>query len=398
MIEDEIDLCLRWPDVPRAPRRRPVAYPTIPTLILQGGEDIRTPPEWSARIQARIPGRGPVRHPRRRPLDASARAAARSTRSRDFVRDAELASRCPRIRPASRGRLRHPRASRRCAATPALAQGRAHVTRCWRRPTTSGCDLPTSHATAAAACVAARGRSTAAGSPARLPGRDRRVTVSPGLRDERFRLRVAGTKAAHGTLTLASQPVTGPLGGRRISSRVRTGASAASRAGFRRWRADRSCKWSYCRGPVRAGGAVRARGRSGKARRYPRADRGGRRQPADAATAFDRRRRSRDRRDRGRPTALELARANPPDLALLDWMMPELSGLDVCRALRGDAKTAGAMIVIVTARADGPRPRRRARVRRRLLCRKAVLAGRVVGDRPPCALSSRRSNAPAYSR
>ena len=50
-------------------------------------------------------------------------------------------------------------------------------------------------------------------------------------------------------------------------------------------------------------------------------------------------------------TALALARANPPDVALLDWMMPELDGLEVCRALRADPATAGALIVIVTARA-----------------------------------------------
>ena len=48
--------------------------------------------------------------------------------------------------------------------------------------------------------------------------------------------------------------------------------------------------------------------------------------------------------------ALELARRNPPDVVLLDWMMPGVSGLDVCRELRADARTAGALIVIVTAR------------------------------------------------
>ena len=49
-------------------------------------------------------------------------------------------------------------------------------------------------------------------------------------------------------------------------------------------------------------------------------------------------------------TALRLARAAPPDVVLLDWMMPGLSGLDLCRALRADPATAGAMIVMVTAR------------------------------------------------
>jgi two-component system phosphate regulon response regulator PhoB len=49
-------------------------------------------------------------------------------------------------------------------------------------------------------------------------------------------------------------------------------------------------------------------------------------------------------------TALKLAQADPPDLVLLDWMMPGLSGLDLCRALRSDPATSGATIVMVTAR------------------------------------------------
>ena len=57
VTEDEVDLCLRWPDVPYPASATPAPpYPNIPTLILQGGEDLRTPPEWSARIQQRIPG------------------------------------------------------------------------------------------------------------------------------------------------------------------------------------------------------------------------------------------------------------------------------------------------------------------------------------------------------
>src|SRR4051794_22085684 len=56
VVEDEIDLCLHWPDVPRATAPAPLPYPTVPTLILQGAEDLRTPPEWSAAVASRIPG------------------------------------------------------------------------------------------------------------------------------------------------------------------------------------------------------------------------------------------------------------------------------------------------------------------------------------------------------
>ena len=57
VLKDEIDLCLRWPDVPHAhPATTPPPYPQVPTLILQGGEDLRTPPEVSARVAGEIPG------------------------------------------------------------------------------------------------------------------------------------------------------------------------------------------------------------------------------------------------------------------------------------------------------------------------------------------------------
>jgi DNA-binding response OmpR family regulator len=36
---------------------------------------------------------------------------------------------------------------------------------------------------------------------------------------------------------------------------------------------------------------------------------------------------------------LTLARETPPDLAILDWMLPELTGLEVCRRLRATGST-----------------------------------------------------------
>jgi DNA-binding response OmpR family regulator len=50
--------------------------------------------------------------------------------------------------------------------------------------------------------------------------------------------------------------------------------------------------------------------------------------------------------------ALIYAREHPPDLAILDIMLPEMSGLDLCRALRSDKTTAQLPIIMVTARAE----------------------------------------------
>jgi DNA-binding response OmpR family regulator len=50
--------------------------------------------------------------------------------------------------------------------------------------------------------------------------------------------------------------------------------------------------------------------------------------------------------------ALAHARSQPVDVAILDVMLPGMSGLEVCRALRAAPATAQLPIIIVTARGD----------------------------------------------
>jgi signal transduction histidine kinase len=50
--------------------------------------------------------------------------------------------------------------------------------------------------------------------------------------------------------------------------------------------------------------------------------------------------------------ALEKAELFLPDVILLDMMMPEMDGLDVCKALRAREATAGIPVILLTARAD----------------------------------------------
>jgi diguanylate cyclase (GGDEF)-like protein len=49
-------------------------------------------------------------------------------------------------------------------------------------------------------------------------------------------------------------------------------------------------------------------------------------------------------------TALELAAADPPDLVLLDLLLPGIDGLEVCRRLRADPATASVPVIVVTAK------------------------------------------------
>ena len=50
--------------------------------------------------------------------------------------------------------------------------------------------------------------------------------------------------------------------------------------------------------------------------------------------------------------ALEYAFANPPDLILLDVMMPEIDGFEICRRLKAKAKLADVPVIFITSKTD----------------------------------------------
>lgn len=50
--------------------------------------------------------------------------------------------------------------------------------------------------------------------------------------------------------------------------------------------------------------------------------------------------------------AILLASERTPDIILLDWMMPKLSGIEVCRRLRRKSETRSTPIIMLTARGD----------------------------------------------
>ncbi|MGY8998866.1 MAG: phosphate regulon transcriptional regulator PhoB [Rhodospirillales bacterium] len=50
--------------------------------------------------------------------------------------------------------------------------------------------------------------------------------------------------------------------------------------------------------------------------------------------------------------ALLLATEQSPNLIILDWMLPEMSGVDVCRRLRGHKETKSVPIIMLTARGE----------------------------------------------
>ncbi|WP_300555024.1 phosphate regulon transcriptional regulator PhoB [Maricaulis sp.] len=50
--------------------------------------------------------------------------------------------------------------------------------------------------------------------------------------------------------------------------------------------------------------------------------------------------------------ALIMAEEETPDLVLVDWMLPKVSGIEVCRRLRSRQETANVPIIMLTARGE----------------------------------------------
>jgi len=49
---------------------------------------------------------------------------------------------------------------------------------------------------------------------------------------------------------------------------------------------------------------------------------------------------------------LAQARSRHPDIVILDWMMPRMTGIEVCEALRADVAFAETRIMMLTARSS----------------------------------------------
>jgi two-component system phosphate regulon response regulator PhoB len=50
--------------------------------------------------------------------------------------------------------------------------------------------------------------------------------------------------------------------------------------------------------------------------------------------------------------AMIMADEETPDLVLLDWMLPKISGIEVCRRLRGRAESRNMPVIMLTARGE----------------------------------------------
>jgi hypothetical protein len=233
-IADEIGLCLRWPEAPQAPALAPPVYPAVPTLIVQGGEDLRTPPEGSARVAAQLPGAQRLVAPGIGHAVLGADPSGCADRQlRRFLAGRSVRSTCPRvptrvpplpILPSSFSQLR---------PAPGM-RGRVGRTVTAVAVTVNDLAFTLSPAFLWSSGSGLRGGTYRAG---RRSVKLNRLRVVPGVRvsgtvlgDGRMRLRVSGSEAADGTLRVTRNRLVGRLGGQKVSRRL-GGASAAGRRG-----------------------------------------------------------------------------------------------------------------------------------------------------------------------
>jgi pimeloyl-ACP methyl ester carboxylesterase len=230
---DIIDLCLRWPGVPRpAGAGTPAPYPAMPALLLQGGEDLRTPPEESAHVAAQMPGAERVVVPgvghAASLSDPSGCAADTLLR---FLSGRPAGGDCPRVptgvpalplpppRMAGVSRLRELHAGRTGAVPDRVARTAAAV-----GLTLDDVRLALSPAFLAPAGGGLRGGTFRVGPRGLvLAGYEAvgGVRVSGRERGARLVLRVGGPAAAPGTLTVApTGRFRGTLGGRSVAGRL----------------------------------------------------------------------------------------------------------------------------------------------------------------------------------
>jgi pimeloyl-ACP methyl ester carboxylesterase len=231
---DEVSLCLRWPDVPRPVA--PViggAYPAVPTLILQGGEDVRTPPEGSAHVASLIPGAIRVVVPGVGHAVTGADTSGCGERALlRFVSGKTVATTCRRVPTHVPAVPAPPRSFGALATVSGLP---ARVGRTLRAIAATLDDLlvvlsPVTLTNSGGGlhggtwAVRDRGRRLVLRRYETVPG----VAVTGTLSGGPIRLRIGGRRAAHGFVRLRSGGrLSGRLGGRRISvllaSAARTG-------------------------------------------------------------------------------------------------------------------------------------------------------------------------------
>lgn len=230
-------LCIGWPNASPAPAAPPATLPQIPTLILNGTGDIRTPVEDAAAVAARIPGATLVQVPfvGHSVVGSDPSGCAGAAIAGFF--NGQGVTPCPDARPLVSPLVRPPLSFGSLRAT--VYQGRVGrtvtaVLGTYTDALTRGLGAQLSGETGRIGGLRG-GTIQTSGSSVRLRG----VTFVPGVTvsgtikvQGSTTFTVRGSRAARGRVTLTDDGrITGTLGGRKIRLASSAQARAASAAG-----------------------------------------------------------------------------------------------------------------------------------------------------------------------
>ncbi|MGZ8633325.1 MAG: alpha/beta hydrolase [Solirubrobacteraceae bacterium] len=234
---ESVPVCVAWPNAspPPAP---PTALPQVPTLILSGGFDLRTPREDASSVAARIPGAQLVGVPYtgHSVVTSDLGDCSKSAIAAFFA--SQIAAQCPDakqvIAPSPIAPTRLSRLAGRTKALKTIAAVTATVRDI--KLQFLGDEIAVGRATPVGSKVAGlrSGNATATSRGYNL----RRVEFVPGVvvsgtvpvQAGSSTLTISGRTAPHGSLTMHTDgTVTGRLGGRKVSVRSARAASAVTR-------------------------------------------------------------------------------------------------------------------------------------------------------------------------
>jgi len=236
---EAIPVCVAWPNASPAPAA-PTPLPPVPTLILSGGSDLRTPFEDAASVAARLPGAALVAVPFTGhsvvTSDLSGTDCATNAIASFFAGTpiAQCAAAPQTIPPSRIAPTRLSRVRGRTKELKTVAAASAPVNDV--RLQFLGDEIAVGRATPSGAKVAGlrSGHATATSRGFNL----RRVEFVPGVTVNGFvplqpattTLTISGRSAPHGKLTFhPGGTVTGRLGGRKVSASAARAASAVTR-------------------------------------------------------------------------------------------------------------------------------------------------------------------------
>ena len=238
---DVLDLCSRWPAAPEDPDSGSGPLPHVPTLLVEGADDLRTPVESARTVAAEIPGAKvvPIQGVGHSPISLAVSHCATKLIPEFFARR-KLPSGChdysplgpSAVPPGSLGAV-HP--VRGVGGRPGRAASAMRLTLrdvvddlVFGRSSSSGRTIRGSGLRAGTYVIGARNALMARGLSfvpgVRVSGRVARF----GTKREHGRLRVSGPRGTRGLVRIRGRHFTGRLGGRRVSGALRLGLASLS--------------------------------------------------------------------------------------------------------------------------------------------------------------------------